>query len=99
MIMSKITFAVTMDENLSREFTSLCTEFGMDPNTAFNIFAKAVVREGKIPFDVPASDLEDQNSGMKAFLELREEARKNHLQDMTLDEINEEIRKARYSLV
>lgn len=97
--MAKITFAVNMDENLSREFASLCTEFGMDPNMAFNIFARAVIREGKIPFDFPASDLEDPDSGMKAFLELREEARKNLLQDMTLNEINEEIRKARYSLV
>ena len=33
---------------------------------------------------------------MQAFLALREQAKENGLQDMTLDEINEEIRLARY---
>ena len=35
------------------------------------------------------------NKGLEAFYALREEARKNGLQDMTLDEINKEIRLAR----
>ena len=33
--------------------------------------------------------------GLEAFWALRAEAKKNGLQDMTLDEINEEIRLAR----
>jgi hypothetical protein len=33
---------------------------------------------------------------MQAFLALRYEAKKNGVQDLTLDEINEEIRQVRY---
>jgi hypothetical protein len=33
---------------------------------------------------------------MQAFLALRAEAKKNGVQDLTLDEINEEILQARY---
>ena len=35
-------------------------------------------------------------SGMQAFLTLRDEARKNGIQDMSLAEVNEEIRQVRY---
>lgn len=94
--MSKITFTVPMEENLSREFESICAEIGLDPETAFNLFAREAVRERKIPFDVSASDPDSQEDGMQAFLALREEARRNQIQDISLSEINEEIRKARY---
>jgi addiction module RelB/DinJ family antitoxin len=85
-----------MDESLKRQFDALCADFGMSATTAFNIFARAVVRERKIPFEIQASEEVTRASGMQAFLALRDEAKKNGIQDMTLDEINEEIRQARY---
>ena len=93
--MAQATFSVRMDENLKREFDSLCTDFGMNATTAFNVFARAVVRERRIPFEIQASDSRPLDSGMSAFMALRAEAKKNGVQDMTLEEINEEIRKAR----
>ena len=68
----------------------------MNATTAFNVFARAVVRERRIPFSIQASDEVPLNKGMNAFWALRAEAKKNGVQDMTLDEINEEIRKTRY---
>ncbi|MCQ2120744.1 MAG: type II toxin-antitoxin system RelB/DinJ family antitoxin [Fibrobacter sp.] len=50
--MSQIAFSVRMDSNLKQEFDSLCEEFGMSMATAINIFARTVVREGRIPFEV-----------------------------------------------
>ena len=94
--MAQATFSVRMDEGLKREFDSLCTDFGMNATTAFNVFARAVVRERRIPFPIQASDKISLNNGMNAFMTLRAEAKKNGLQDMTLEEINEEIKKARY---
>jgi addiction module RelB/DinJ family antitoxin len=85
-----------MDEGLKRQFDALCADFGMNATTAFNIFARAVVRERRIPFEIQASSKVTRNSGMEAFLALRAEAKKNGVQDMPLDEINEEIRQARY---
>lgn len=42
-----------------------------------------------------AAETDAITKGLEAFYALREEARKNGLQDMTLEEINEEIRMAR----
>ena len=94
--MAQATFSIRMDETLKRQFDTLCADFGMNATTAFNIFARAVVREKKIPFEIRASEEITRASGMKAFLSLRTEAQKNGVQDLTLDEINEEIRQARY---
>ena len=55
--------------------------------------AKTGVLQRKIPFEIKAP--EETNKGLEAFWALRAEAQKNGLQDMTLDEINEEIRLAR----
>ena len=62
----------------------------MSSTTAINIFAKAVVRERKIPFEIRAD-----NKGLDAFTALRAAAKRNGMQDMSLDEINEEIRLTR----
>lgn len=50
--MAQATFSVRMDETLKKQFDSLCAEFGMNTSTAINVFAKAVVRERKIPFEI-----------------------------------------------
>ena len=94
--MALATFSVRMDENLKKQFDSLCNEFGMNATTAFNVFARAVVRERKIPFEIQASNDDLRATGRKAFLSLRNQARENGIQDLSLDEINEEIRKTRH---
>ena len=54
--MAQATFSVRMDETLKRQFDALCADFGMNATTAFNVFARAVVRERRIPFAIAASD-------------------------------------------
>ncbi len=84
--MAQATFSVRMDENLKRQFDALCADFGMSATTAFNVFARAVVRERRIPFEIQASEEVTRSSGMPAFLALRAEAKKNGVQDLTLDQ-------------
>lgn len=94
--MAQSTFSVRMDENLKKQFDVLCADFGMNASTAFNVFARAVVRERRIPFEITASSREiTREDGLQAFLALREEAKSNNIQDLTLDEINDEIHQAR----
>ncbi len=70
--------------------------FGMTASKAINVFARAVVRERKIPFEISSPEPEiTREKAMQAFLTIREQAKQHGLQDMTLDEINEEIRLAR----
>lgn len=95
--MSQATFSVRMDETLKRQFDSLCADFGMNASTAINVFARAVVKERKIPFEITAPEPDiTREKAMQAFLAIRKQAAKDFPQGMQLDEINEEIRKARY---
>ena len=97
--MAQSTFSIRMDENLKRPFAMLCNEFGMNATTAFNIFARAVVRERRIPFEISVSQSEPTlASGYQAFMALREEASKNGIQDLSLNEINAEIDETRKAM-
>ena len=94
--MAQATFSVRMDETLKQQFDSLCSQFGMNASTAINIFARAVVYQRRIPFDIAAPDNEVTREGaMQAFMALRKSAETNGIQDMPLDEINAEISAAR----
>jgi len=41
-----------MDEELKKQFDHFCNEIGMSMATAMTIFAKTVVKEGRIPFEL-----------------------------------------------
>lgn len=56
----------------------------MTATTVFNIFARIVVKERKILFEIQASEDITRASGMKAFHELRAEVKRNGIQDLTL---------------
>lgn len=95
--MAQATFSVRMDDSLKKQFDALCSDFGMTASTAINVFARAVVRERKIPFEIVSPEPEiTREKAMKAFISLRTQAGKNFPQGMSLEEINEEIRKSRY---
>jgi len=43
-----------MDETVKKTMEEVCREMGLSMTTAFNIFAKTVCRERRIPFEVTA---------------------------------------------
>ena len=91
---TQATFSIRMDENLKKQFDELCENFGMSATTAFNVFAKAVVRERKIPFEITAPEKEvTKEQALEALAVLREQAKQKGLQNMTLEEINEDLEK------
>ena len=95
--MSQSTFSVRMEENLKTQFEDLCDSFGMNMNTAFNVFARAVVRERRIPFEIYEGKKEVTREGaLAAFDVIRAKAIKDGIADMSLEEINTEIAKARH---
>ena len=94
--MAQATFSVRMDEALKRQFDSLCQDFGMTASTAINVFARAVVRERKIPFEIAAAPQEITREGaLHAFNALRAQAKNNGVSGLSPEEIDEEIRRAR----
>lgn len=50
--MSQINVSIRMDSDLKKDFGAFCAEVGMSMTTAFNIFAKKVVRQQRIPFEL-----------------------------------------------
>lgn len=50
--MAQTNVNIRMDEGLKRQFELLCNELGLNMSTAFNIFARTMVRQQKIPFEI-----------------------------------------------
>lgn len=96
--MAQTAMTVRMDNQQKAQFDKLCEQFGMSANTAINIFVKAVIRSKSIPFSIQAKNEEDDEVTAKAkaaFKQLRAKAERGETPELTLDEINEEIREVR----
>jgi len=56
--MPQTTFSVRMDTEVKKQFDDFCERVGMNTTTAFNMFARAVLREKRLPFEITTvSDL------------------------------------------
>ena len=92
--MAQSAVTVRIDSEMKSQFDELCEQFGMSVNTAFNIFVKAVVRSRSIPFPIKG-DKAEAHSALDLFMQQRKAAESSMEQELTLDEINAEIRAAR----
>ncbi len=52
--MASTSVTVRMEENLKRQAEMLFEDMGLNMTTAITLFAKAVVRQNKIPFEIIA---------------------------------------------
>lgn len=55
--MAQTNVNIRIDEGDKRLFDEICNQLGMTMSTAFNVFAKAVIRQGGIPFELNVSSL------------------------------------------
>ena len=72
--MGQTNINIRMDENLKKDFDALCNELGLNMTTAFNIFARTVVRRNGLPFPV---ELETPNAETLAAIEEVERMKHN----------------------
>lgn len=83
--MATTSITIRMDETLKKQVETLFDEMGLNMTTAITIFAKAVVRQHKIPFEIAADPfysevnqahlrkaIEDLESGKGQFHDLIE---------------------------
>ncbi len=54
--MSLTTLSIRMDAGIKKRFDAFCADAGMNARVAVNIFARAVLRENKIPFEIIGQD-------------------------------------------
>ena len=50
--MTQTMVTIRMDEDLKSNMEGVCRELGMNMTTAFNIFVRQALREGRIPFEI-----------------------------------------------
>lgn len=101
--MPQSAMTVRIDSQMKSRFDELCVKFGMSANTAINVFVNAVVRTQSIPFSISTAEETPARPAtaserMQAWYERHLESLDPNQPEMTLDEINEEIRLARAEL-
>lgn len=77
---------VRMDEKVKKEMEKTCKELGMTMSTAFNIFARKMSREKRIPFEV-SIDPFYYDSNTKAIKNSIKELESGKVVKKSLDEL------------
>jgi DNA-damage-inducible protein J len=55
-LMEQSTLSIRMDKSIKTRFNAFCADAGMNATVAVNMFARAVIREKRIPFDIIGND-------------------------------------------
>ena len=91
--------SIRIDKGLKDEANQIFNEMGMNLTTAITIFVKQAVRQKRIPFEIAL----DTNYGKSVSLaeakaaaeRIWENAERNNTANMSMDEIDAEIKAAR----
>ena len=84
--------SIRMDSDLKAQADALFGELGMNMSTAFNIFVRQSLREGRIPFEISLN--QPNNETVAAMLEAERIARDPSVKGHTdMDELFSELRK------
>jgi len=87
--MATTSITIRMDENLKKKAESLFEDMGLNMTTAFTIFTKAVVRQGKIPFEIAADPFYSEANQARLIRSITQlEAAKGKVHDL-IDPDNE----------
>ena len=84
--MAQSLVSIRMDEDLKRQFDYVCNELGLNMSTAITIFAKKMVRENAIPFEV-SFDPFYGSSNISALAESLEQMKSGKVVIKTMEEL------------
>ncbi len=84
--------SIRMDSELKKQADILFEELGMNITTAFNIFVRQTLREGKIPFDISINNPNKRT--VAAMLEAERIAKDSSVKGYTdVDELLADLKK------
>ncbi|MGM9543293.1 MAG: type II toxin-antitoxin system RelB/DinJ family antitoxin [Candidatus Limivicinus sp.] len=84
--------SIRMDSDIKAQADALFGELGMNLTTAFNIFVRQSLREGRIPFDISLN--QPNRETLAAMLEAERIAKDPSVKGYTdMDELFAELRK------
>lgn len=87
--MAQTTLSVRMDAEVKRQLDALCADVGMTTSTAINLFAKAFIRERRLPFEIVASDSFFSERNMKHLQRSIKQLEEGKVIVKTMDELDE----------
>jgi len=93
--MAQSTISARIDSTDKIAFDEFCSSVGLNTSSVLNMFIKKVISENRIPFEISANKKTSLDEGKNAFIQMREEARRNGLQNMSIADINKEISASR----
>lgn len=65
------TISLRIDSNVKKRMNKICNELGIPMTTVFNMFAKTIVREKKIPLSLDLNNHEFNEETNKAILNVK----------------------------
>ena len=77
-----------IEQQTKKQMKEICSELGITMSTAFNIFAKKVIREKRIPFDVSIDPFYSE-SNMKALSKSIKELEEGKVVVKSMEELEE----------
>ncbi len=84
--MAQTTISVRMDEDLKRDFDSVCDDLGLSMTTAIILLAKKMTREKRLPFEVSIDPFYSA-SNLNALAASIEQMRQGRTVTKTLEEL------------
>lgn len=86
--MAQTLINVRIDEDVKKNMEEICKELGITMSAAFNIFARKVSRERRIPFDVSIDPFYSDNN-IKALEKSKKELENGKVIIKTIEELKE----------
>lgn len=86
--MAQTMINVRIDEDVKKSMETICKELGITVSAAFNIFAKKMIREKRIPFEVSIDPFYSENN-LKIIYESIKQLESGKVQEKTIDELEE----------
>ena len=84
--MAQTNVNIRMDESTKKAFDAFCSEIGLSVSSVFNMFAKTVVREQRIPFEIRLNV--PNRDTLEAFEEI-DNIKKGKIKAKTYDDVDE----------
>ncbi len=81
-----VLFNFRMDAQVKAEMEKVCNDLGMNMSTAFNIYAKKIAREHRIPFELTTDPFYSE-SNMAVLQESIRQLERGETVTKTLDEL------------
>lgn len=86
--MAQTLINIRIDEDIKKNMEDICKELGLTMSAAFNIFARKLCREKRIPFEVSVDPFYSE-SNMKAISESIKELQEGKIVVKTMEELKE----------